>query len=78
MATRKGNKNPSSPRAKEKNAELVEKAIEAFGKKLDKKNVTVGEFVRLLELQKELDGDEPKEIKVTWVEPGETEPTSEK
>ena len=78
MARPKGNKNPSSPRAKEKNAELVEKAIEAFGKKLDKKNVTVGEFVRLLELQKELDGDEPKEIKVTWVETGETEPISEK
>ena len=35
--------------------------------------MTVGEYVRLVQLQKEIDGDEPKDIKVTWVEPGETE-----
>ena len=60
------------------NARLVQKAIEVFEKKLDEKNVTVGEFVRLLELHKEIDADEPKEIKVTWVESGEKESTSEK
>jgi len=60
------------------NSKLVDKAIKAFEKKLEEKNVTVGEFVRLLELQKQMEGDEPKEIKVTWVDPGETEPTSEK
>ena len=60
-----------------RNAELVEKAIRIFESKLDKKNITVGELVRLLELQRELDGDEPREIKITWVEPGETEPTSD-
>jgi len=56
------------------NARLVKKAIKVFEKKLDEKNVTVGEFVRLLELQKEIDADEPGEIKVTWVESGEKEP----
>ena len=56
------------------NAQLVDKAIQAFEKNLGKKNVTVGEFVKLLEIQKEIDGDEPRDIKVTWVEPGETEP----
>jgi hypothetical protein len=60
------------------NAQLVKKAIQAFGNKVDEKNVTVGEFVRLLELQKQMGGDEPKEIKVTWVDPTETEPSSEK
>ena len=72
----KGNKKESGPH--KETVEAVEKAIKAFGEKLETKNLTVGEFVRLLELQKELDGDEPKEIKVTWVEPGETEPKSEK
>lgn len=77
MSRGKGNKKPASPRAKE-NARLVEMAIQSFENKLGEKNVTVGEFVRLLELQKEMDGDEPREIKITWVEQGETEPTSEK
>jgi hypothetical protein len=77
MSTGKGNKKSQSPRAKE-NARLVSLAIKTFGAKLIEKNVTVGEFMRLLELQKELDGDEPREIKITWVEQGETEPTSEK
>jgi hypothetical protein len=52
-------------------AAIVKKAILAFEKKLETKNVTVGDFVRLLQLQKEIDGDKPKDIKVTWVEPGE-------
>lgn len=57
------------------NAQLVDKAIQAFEKNLGKKNVTVGEFVKLLEIQKEIDGDEPRDIKVTWVEPGENKPS---
>jgi hypothetical protein len=60
-----------------KNAALVEQAIDAFANRISKKNVTVGELVRLLELQKEMNGDEPKEIKITWVESGGTEPTTE-
>lgn len=63
---------------KSSNKQLVNKAIKAFEKNLAEKNVTVGEFVRLLELQKQMNGDEPRDIKVTWVEPGETEPTSGK
>jgi hypothetical protein len=56
------------------NARLVRKAIKVFETKLADKNVSVGEFVRLLELQKEFDADEPRDIKVTWVESGEKEP----
>jgi hypothetical protein len=57
------------------NAQLIKKAIEAFGEGIDKKKVTVGDFVRLMELQKEIDANKPRDIKVTWVEPGEKEPS---
>jgi hypothetical protein len=55
--------------------ESVKKAIELFEVKLagGKMKPTVAEYVRLLELQKELNGDEIKEIRVTWVEPVKTE-----
>jgi len=60
-----------------KKADLVDKAIQIFEKKLadGEVKVTTGEYLRLLELQNE---DEPREIKVTWVEPAETESSSEK
>ena len=64
---------PRAPRRKD----AIERAIIAFAASLETKNVTVGEYVRLVQLQKEIDGDEPKDIKVTWVEPGETESSEE-
>ena len=59
------------------NAELVDMAIQAFARKFEKSsdpngsivNVTVAEFIRLLELQKQLGQDEPKEIRASWIEP---------
>jgi hypothetical protein len=36
----------------------------------------MADFIRLLQMQKELEPDEPREIKVTWVEPGKIEPAS--
>ena len=64
---------PRGPRRKD----ALDRAINAFEASLEKKNVTVGEYVRLVQLQKEIDGDEPKDIKVTWVEQGETESSEE-
>ena len=64
---------PRAPRRKD----ALDRAINAFEASLEKKSVTVGEYVRLVQLQKEIDGDEPKDIKVTWVEPGETESSEE-
>jgi hypothetical protein len=32
---------------------------------------TLGDYIRLVQLHKELDDESPKEIKVTWVEPAE-------
>ena len=50
----------------------VDKAILEFEDNLKGKNVTMGDYLRLVQLQKETDGDEPKDIECTWVEPGET------
>ena len=54
-------------------AEVVEKAIQSFISNPDKKAVTYTEFLRLVELQKELNTAKPKEIIIRWVEPKQTE-----
>jgi len=54
-------------------AEVVEKAIQSFITNPDKKAVTYTEFLRLVELQKELNTAKPKEIIIRWVEPKQTE-----
>jgi hypothetical protein len=33
--------------------------------------VTLADYIRLVQLKKELDEDEPRDIRVTWVEPKE-------
>ncbi len=40
-------------------------------RKLGGKDVkaTLGDYIRLVQLQQELEQEEPKDIKVTWVEP---------
>jgi hypothetical protein len=35
----------------------------------DKMKATLGDYIRLVQLHKELDDESPKEIRVTWVEP---------
>ena len=45
----------------------VEKKLTADGVK-----ATLGDYIRLVQLQKELEENEPREIKVTWVEPEAT------
>jgi len=60
--------------------QLVEDAIQSIGEQLKDKKVraTLGDLIRLLQLQKELTAEDAKEIKITWVEPGETKPVTEK
>lgn len=62
-----------------KRADLVERAIESMEEKLGSSEVkaTFADFIRLLQLQKELQADQPREIKVTWIDPNETESASE-
>jgi hypothetical protein len=37
----------------------------------DKMKATLGDYIRLVQLHKELDDESPKEIRVTWIEPAE-------
>ena len=37
----------------------------------DRMRATLGDYIRLVQLHKELDDESPKEIRVTWVEPAE-------
>jgi hypothetical protein len=39
---------------------------------------TLGDYIRLIQLQKDLEDEEIQEIRVTWVEPKKTEVESEK
>lgn len=66
-------------RRRRKEAALVEKVIQNIEEKLnsDQLKPTVGDFIRLLQLEKELAEEPPKEIKVSWVEPSEKEHASE-
>jgi hypothetical protein len=50
-------------------AELVNKAIQDFAGKFEVK--TVAEWIRLVEFQKQMGQDEPKEIRATWIEPSQ-------
>jgi hypothetical protein len=58
-----------------KKADLVSKFIERIEEKLESGEMkpTVGDFIRLLQLEKELTEEQPREIKVSWVEPVEQE-----
>jgi hypothetical protein len=64
---------------KEFQADVVEEMINRFKRELkgDKVKMTVGDFIRLVQLREELEAEEPKEIRVTWVEPTEKESANE-
>jgi hypothetical protein len=56
--------------AKSANADLIRQAIKIFEQKMAKgeMKVSAGEYIRLLELLQQVDGDEPREITVRWVD----------
>lgn len=60
-------------------AGLVDTMIQKYAAKVDKNEVTlsVGDLIRLMQYRKELETEDPKEIKATWVEPTEKEPATE-
>ena len=51
-------------------AELLGKAMENFEKGV-KFNPTLSEYLKLVQLEKEFAEEEIREIRVSWVEPGE-------
>lgn len=72
----KASKGKKAPR--KRHAEMVDEAIDRFGKALEDQSVkpTVSEFIKLIGLKKELQPDQPEEIRVTWVESNEEKPES--
>ena len=60
-------------------ADVIREAIKIFEEKFpDRKiKITASEFIRLLELQKQIDGDEPRETKIRWVAQNEMPNTKE-
>jgi hypothetical protein len=68
-----------SPRKRQ--AQVVSTLLKKLERKLsdDDLRATLGDYIRLVQLRKELEDDEePREIKVTWVEPETTGSDSEK
>ncbi len=55
---------------KKSQADVVRGLIEQVEKKLggDDVKVTLADYIRLVQLRKELEEEAPKEIKVTWIE----------
>jgi len=61
-------------------AEMIEDMIQQTREKLKGKGAkaSLGDFIRLLQLQREIEEDAPKEVRVTWVETaGEEESATE-
>lgn len=92
LSARKITADELNNKKKETEAEPVEKApvesqarvVEKIRKRVEQKlsesdvKVTLGDYIRLVQLEKELEEDEPKEIKVTWVNPEEKKSDSGK
>jgi hypothetical protein len=53
--------------------ELLEQIVADIEQQIkeDKFKATTAEYLKLIQLQKEFDQDEAKEIKVTWINPSE-------
>lgn len=51
-------------------ADVVNRLLKQMENKLGANDVkvTLADYIRLVQLQKELEEDEPKEIRVTWVD----------
>jgi hypothetical protein len=56
---------------KKTQAAVVEKLLKNVEQKLEGEDVkaTLGDYIRLVQLQQELEDEEPRDIKVTWVDP---------
>ncbi len=60
-------------KAAEGQAQAVKSMLTKIETKMkgNKMKATLGDYIRLVQLHKELDDESPKEIRVTWVEPVE-------
>ena len=71
---------PVETATEESQVRLVKKLLKQVERKLSENDVkvTLGDYIRLVQLEKELEEDEPREIKVTWVNPEENNSDSGK
>lgn len=63
---------------RDRQKKLIAEMVEKIGSSLTSKSgsdvkASIGDYIRLLQLQKDLEADEPKEIHVRWVEPAKAE-----
>lgn len=70
-AVKKGSskKNPARSLV-DKQASLINKLVNSIEEKIDANELkaTLGDLIRLMQMQKELEENRPREIRVTWVE----------
>jgi pantothenate kinase len=70
-AVKKGSsrKNPARGLV-EKQASLINKLVNNIEEKIDANELkaTLGDLIRLMQMQKEIEENQPREIRVTWVE----------
>jgi hypothetical protein len=52
-------------------SEFLAKAIEGIESRLEEKDFkpSIGDYLKLVQMEQELEQEAPKEIKVTWIEP---------
>ncbi|MBS1857128.1 MAG: hypothetical protein JST11_17285 [Acidobacteria bacterium] len=57
--------------AKQRIQKLVEEAIQGIEERLSDKDSppSIGDYLKVMQLQKDVEEEMPKEIKVTWIEP---------
>ncbi|MBI3679018.1 MAG: hypothetical protein HY235_01200 [Acidobacteria bacterium] len=70
---RKSRKKAKESQPKEKiltKSEIIHHLLKRMGGQVTKEDfkVTLSDFVKLVQLQKELEGEQPKEIEVRWVD----------
>jgi len=55
-------------------ADVIREAIKIFEEKFKSANIkiTASEYIRLLELQQQMNEVKPREIRIRWVQPSET------
>lgn len=55
--------------------EYIRSIVDRFQSELSVKSATVGDFIKLVGLERDLQGEEPiQEVKITWVQSLEQEP----
>ena len=66
---RSSRKNPARSLV-DKQASLINKLVNNIEEKIDANELkaTLGDLIRLMQMQKEIEENQPREIRVTWVE----------